>query len=498
MIRFAERYEEDMTGTARRHNATGKYPDMSERRMVWFGIDNFSRFSRHVYIGSERIATVTEVSSNGMQEYDNDDLYKAGIRCINKSDYDSLLAVQSSMVAAYSDSLRVPYSGSPEAVRSARSLGITGGLGVGHGNGSGDNADNSSTAANDSVFYYHRDHLGSTMSVTDSVGQVAQTVEYTPWGEVFVEQRNDSICTTPYLFNGKELDEETGLYYYGARYYDPKMNVWYSTDPMQEKYPWVTTYGYCLGNPINAIDSYGSDVVWAIRNGSYSGIIKALNNTKTYNTIFYRFLKNQDNVTISPSSNRTYYGYAPSLKSNNGYNIYIGNCGFVKNGRLTIDATLLAKVIRHEGLHSKYQLINDEGNLSYYPTLNKHMQLQAEQIAKGYSYEGEHETMAEGNIPTFVKGMKEFDANYGTCHSNDWYNAIAWMGSLREASSAWWDLDETTRNKYMLIQRNEQLYMDYLDAKATYYGNKTNKNRAAMNRAKQAVNWNLFNQTRNE
>ena len=354
------------------------------------------------------------------------------------------------------------------------------------------------TLGDGKVYFYHRDHLGSTMSVTDSLGQVAQTVEYTPTGEVFVEQRYDSICTTPYLFNGKELDEETGLYYYGARYYDPKMNVWYSTDPMQEKYPWVTTYGYCLGNPINAIDSYGSDVVWAIRNGSYSGIIKALNNTKTYNTIFYRFLKNQDNVTISPSSNRTYYGYAPSLKSNNGYNIYIGNCGFVKNGRLTIDATLLAKVIRHEGLHSKYQLINDEGNLSYYPTLNKHMQLQAEQIAKGYSYEGEHETMAEGNIPTFVKGMKEFDANYGTCHSNDWYNAIAWMGSLREASSAWWDLDETTRNKYMLIQRNEQLYMDYLDAKATYYGNKTNKNRAAMNRAKQAVNWNLFNQTRNE
>jgi len=270
MIRFAERYEEDMTGTARRHNATGKYPDMSERRMVWFGIDNFSRFSRHVYIGSERIATVTEVSSNGMQEYDNDDLYKAGIRCINNSDYDSLLAVQSSMVAAYSDSLRVPYSGSPEAVRSARSLGITGGLGVGHGNGSGDNADNSRTAANDSVFYYHRDHLGSTMAVTDQSGNIVQQVEYTPWGEVFLEKRNGSYFYSPYLFNGKELDEETGLYYYGARYYDPRLSVWYSTDPMQEKYPWVTTYGYCMNNPVKFKEPFGEEPVYDKR-GKFLG-----------------------------------------------------------------------------------------------------------------------------------------------------------------------------------------------------------------------------------
>ena len=179
----------------------------------------------------------------------------------NNSDYDSLLAVQSSMVAAYSDSLRVPYSGSPEAVRSTRSLGITGGLGVGHGNGSGDNADNSRTEANDSVFYYHRDHLGSTMAVTDQSGNIVQQVEYTPWGEVFLEKRNGSYFYSPYLFNGKELDEETGLYYYGARYYDPRLSVWYSTDPMQEKYPWVTTYGYCMNNPVKFIDDDGNKVI---------------------------------------------------------------------------------------------------------------------------------------------------------------------------------------------------------------------------------------------
>ena len=74
------------------------------------------------------------------------------------------------------------------------------------------------------VYYYHRDHLGSTQSVTDGTGDFTQFVEYTPWGEVFVELKGDSVLTTPFLFNGKELDEETGLYYYGARYYDPNQN----------------------------------------------------------------------------------------------------------------------------------------------------------------------------------------------------------------------------------------------------------------------------------
>ena len=110
------------------------------------------------------------------------------------------------------------------------------------------------------VYFYHRDHLGSTMSVTDSLGATVQQVEYTPWGEVFVERRfGSSGYESPYLFNGKELDEETGLYYYGARYYDPKLSVWYSTDPMQMDYPWVSTYGYCIDNPVKWYDFNGED-----------------------------------------------------------------------------------------------------------------------------------------------------------------------------------------------------------------------------------------------
>ena len=48
------------------------------------------------------------------------------------------------------------------------------------------------------------------------------------------EQLPSSYYKTPYKFNGKELDEETGLYYYGARYYDPRISVWLSVDQLYE------------------------------------------------------------------------------------------------------------------------------------------------------------------------------------------------------------------------------------------------------------------------
>lgn len=72
------------------------------------------------------------------------------------------------------------------------------------------------------------------------------------------EERNN-IWNTPYLFNAKEFDEETGLYYYGARYYDPRLSLWMSTDPMQEKYPWITSFCYTFNNPIKFIDPDGND-----------------------------------------------------------------------------------------------------------------------------------------------------------------------------------------------------------------------------------------------
>ena len=104
-------------------------------------------------------------------------------------------------------------------------------------------------------YFYFQDHLGSSTYITTLTGEVAQYAAYTPYGELFREYRN----VTPYKFNGKELDAETGLYYYGARYYNPATPLWLGVDPLASKYPGVSPYVYCHSNPINRIDPDGRD-----------------------------------------------------------------------------------------------------------------------------------------------------------------------------------------------------------------------------------------------
>ena len=84
-------------------------------------------------------------------------------------------------------------------------------------------------------YYYHPDHFGSSSYVTDLDGEISQHLEYFPFGETWVEESSNTQ-RTPYLFTAKELDEETGLYYFGARYYDPRTSVWQSPDPILKEY----------------------------------------------------------------------------------------------------------------------------------------------------------------------------------------------------------------------------------------------------------------------
>ena len=128
-------------------------------------------------------------------------------------------------------------------------------------------------------FYYHPDHLGSSSYITNLDGEVSQHIEYVPFGEVFIEERNDT-WNTPYLFNAKEFDEETGMYYYGARYYEPRLSLWMGTDIIEEKHPDISSYCFVFNNPIKLIDSNGMD--WEDLDGN-----KITNHSKIEVYIFY-------------------------------------------------------------------------------------------------------------------------------------------------------------------------------------------------------------------
>ena len=107
------------------------------------------------------------------------------------------------------------------------------------------------------TFFYHSDHLGSTSYITDDKANITQYDAYLPYGELLVDEHSSSE-DLPYKFNGKQFDEETGLYYYGARYMDPVTSLFFGVDTKVELKP---NYGgslYYLQNPILLIDPDGN------------------------------------------------------------------------------------------------------------------------------------------------------------------------------------------------------------------------------------------------
>ena len=115
------------------------------------------------------------------------------------------------------------------------------------------------TTNTEEIFFYHSDHLGSTSYITDAKANITQFDAYLPYGELLVDEHSSSK-EMPYKFNGKELDQETGLYYYGARYMNPKTSLWYGVDPLAETYETIGGYVYCAGNPVKFVDPNGEKI----------------------------------------------------------------------------------------------------------------------------------------------------------------------------------------------------------------------------------------------
>ncbi|ORC29592.1 hypothetical protein B4O97_18900 [Marispirochaeta aestuarii] len=132
------------------------------------------------------------------------------------------------------------------------------------------------------TYYYHPDHLGSAHCITDPQGNPYERIEYTPYGEMWIEIQEDEATASynyiPFRFTAKEYDEETGLYYYGARYMDPKTSRWMSGDPAgyqlmnpmgqdgkpRQGYSIVEAtnwYSYVSNNPVKYVDPTGMEGV---------------------------------------------------------------------------------------------------------------------------------------------------------------------------------------------------------------------------------------------
>jgi RHS repeat-associated protein len=107
------------------------------------------------------------------------------------------------------------------------------------------------------ILYYHTDHLGSSNVMTKTNGDPAEGLYYYPFGAT--RQVTGGDCVN-HKFTGQEEDSETGLYYYGARYYDPALGRFISADSIVPDYTnpqSLNRYSYVLNNPLRYTDPTG-------------------------------------------------------------------------------------------------------------------------------------------------------------------------------------------------------------------------------------------------
>jgi len=109
------------------------------------------------------------------------------------------------------------------------------------------------------IRYQYSNHLGTACLELDDTADIISYEEYHPFGTTsYRSGRNQvDVSLKRYKYVGKERDEETGLYYYGARYYADWLCRFVSVDPLQFKYPELTPFQYASNRPITLIDIDG-------------------------------------------------------------------------------------------------------------------------------------------------------------------------------------------------------------------------------------------------
>ena len=319
-----------------------------------------------------------------------------------------------------------------------------------HTDNSGDNEEQKAKQ-----YYYHSDHLGSAQFVTDWKGRQYEHIEYTPYGELWIEEVAAGLDKLPFRFTGKELDEETGLYYYGARYLDPKYSRWLSGDPALNEYiPSPGTepsklagmggvyntinlqlYHYSNNNPITYIDPDGREISWRQEYGVSDNDFKKIQNyakeiMKSNTEAGKRFLFLAKSKTISVVINVNKSGSTNCSATNwedaqNGkgsdsvVNINVNDTGnYKENIKKDLRASLAHEVSGHSYSYAQGTSTYDGSGNSIKSSKEQWMGLFYEE-QKAVAIENEYRSFL--NLPQRTKYQNLWDMPVYNKDLNSWY-----------------------------------------------------------------------------
>jgi len=223
-----------------------------------------------------------------------------------------------------------------------------------------------------STVYYHGDQIGSSRLITNYNGYPVWRGTFLPYGEEY----NAQIGTNHYKFTGKERDDESGLDYFGARYYGNALGRFASVDPLQvikqkllDPQQW-NMYQYARDNPVRYIDPTGMYVTSC----SLIDINKCDQNTQNFEKARQEALKSPDQKVRDAASaygaygekNKVTVGFSNNEKSHTGF--AFNQKGQYAGIHVTINANMLSGIekspgtaqvvlavadVAHEGSHVK-------------------------------------------------------------------------------------------------------------------------------------------------
>ena len=202
-------------------------------------------------------------------------------------------------------------------------------------------------------YYYVKDWQGNVRAVIDEANRRMELNNYYPYGMPM----SSTASIQPYKYGGKELDRTNGLdmYDFHARHYDPIVPHFITMDELCEKYPSISPYAYCAGNPIRYVDPDGRKVIFAANQTDefkqQFGFAIQIMNKYDISGIFSELESNSQTIRIA-------FGEETKFDANN-MTIYWNP----KQGILTNELVSLSPItlLNHEGDHGLRFMLDPEG-----------------------------------------------------------------------------------------------------------------------------------------